>query len=54
MFGPGSILGAVDFYLGRVRRTRAQALQPCTALQLMRGDFDEIAASSPQVPFLMV
>ena len=49
MFGPGSILGAMDFYLGRVRRTRALALQPCVALQLMRSDFDQIADASPQV-----
>lgn len=49
MFGPGSILGAMDFYLARVRRTRALALQPCVALQLMRSDFDQIADTSPQV-----
>lgn len=49
MFGPGSILGAIDFYLRRVRRTRAEALRPCVALQLMRSDFDHIADSSPQV-----
>ena len=40
----------MDFYLGRVRRTRALALQPCVALQLMRSDFDQIADASPQVP----
>ena len=53
MFGPGSILGSVDFYLGRVRRTRAVALQQCTALQLMRSDFEQIADASPQVHALL-
>ena len=54
VFGPGSILGATDFHLRRVRRTRALALEPCTALQLLRSDFDSLVETSPKVSLVIL